>query len=50
VYSHVVADFERSTIAFVMGFTTFLSRCIDYSLIRHDGNLSETIIPHCVAR
>ena len=38
------------TIAFVLGFSTFLGGCIDYSAIRHDGELSEAIVPHCVTR
>ncbi|EPQ26657.1 uncharacterized protein PFL1_05637 [Pseudozyma flocculosa PF-1] len=38
------------TIAFVIGFSTFLLGCVDYSSIRHDGRLSEVIVDHCVSR
>ncbi|KAN0062741.1 autophagy protein atg9 [Thecaphora frezii] len=38
------------TIAFVIGFSTFLLGCVDYSSIRHDGQLSEVIVGHCVSR
>ncbi|KAF9500576.1 APG9-domain-containing protein [Pleurotus eryngii] len=40
------------TVGFVIGFSTFLLGCIDYSIIRH-GNptrLSEAVIDHCVSR
>ncbi|CDU22285.1 related to ATG9-integral membrane protein required for Cvt and autophagy transport [Sporisorium scitamineum] len=37
------------TIAFVISFSTFLFGCIDYSSIRHDGQLSDVIVGHCVA-
>lgn len=39
-----------STIAFVIGFSTFLLGCVDYSQIRHDGQLSDVIVGHCVSR
>lgn len=44
-------SFDR-TVGFVIGFSTFLLGCIDYSVIRH-GNptrLSEAVIDHCVSR
>lgn len=37
------------TVAFVITFSTFLFGCIDYSSIRHDGQLSDVIVGHCVA-
>uniref|UniRef100_V5EFQ0 Autophagy-related protein 9 n=2 Tax=Kalmanozyma brasiliensis (strain GHG001) TaxID=1365824 RepID=V5EFQ0_KALBG len=37
------------TVAFVISFSTFLFGCIDYSAIRHDGQLSDVIVGHCVA-
>ncbi|PWZ00040.1 APG9-domain-containing protein [Testicularia cyperi] len=37
------------TIAFVIGFSTFLFGCIDYSAIRHDGALGDVIVGHCVS-
>ncbi|KIS67278.1 uncharacterized protein UMAG_04380 [Mycosarcoma maydis] len=37
------------TVAFVICFSTFLFGCIDYSSIRHDGQLSDVIVGHCVA-
>lgn len=38
------------TVAFVISFSTFLFGCIDYSAIRHDGQLGDVIVGHCVAR
>ncbi|SPO29656.1 related to ATG9 - integral membrane protein required for Cvt and autophagy transport [Ustilago trichophora] len=37
------------TVAFVISFSTFLFGCIDYSAIRHDGQLGDVIVGHCVA-
>lgn len=37
------------TIAFVISFSTFLFGCIDYSAIKHDGQLGDVIVGHCVA-
>ncbi|CBQ69197.1 related to ATG9-integral membrane protein required for Cvt and autophagy transport [Sporisorium reilianum SRZ2] len=37
------------TMAFVISFSTFLFGCIDYSSIRHDGQLGDVIVGHCVA-
>ncbi|KAK0549112.1 autophagy protein atg9 [Tilletia horrida] len=36
------------TIAFVIFFSTFLLGCVDYSSIKHDGSLSDVIVPQCV--
>ncbi|KAG8704716.1 autophagy protein atg9 [Ceratobasidium sp. 394] len=40
------------TVGFVIGFSTFLLGCVDYSLIRHTGTtqLADVVIPHCVSR
>jgi autophagy-related protein 9 len=40
------------TIGFVIGFSTFLFGCIDYSRIRpdHVTRLSDIVIPHCISR
>ncbi|KAG8794970.1 autophagy protein atg9 [Ceratobasidium sp. 428] len=40
------------TVGFVIGFSTFLLGCLDYSRIRHTGTtqLVDVVIPHCVSR
>ena len=44
------------TLAFVIGFTTFLTQCIDYSKIRNsvgpnsNGRLKDMLVPQCPAR
>jgi autophagy-related protein 9 len=38
------------TVGFVIGFSTFLLGCINYSQISHDTRLSNVIVGHCVAR
>ncbi|PFH54263.1 hypothetical protein AMATHDRAFT_135335 [Amanita thiersii Skay4041] len=40
------------TVGFVIGFSTFLLGCIDYSRIRHEGamRLTDVIVPRCVSR
>ncbi|CAE6504880.1 unnamed protein product [Rhizoctonia solani] len=40
------------TVGFVIGFSTFLLGCVDYSKIRHTGTtqLADVIIPRCVSR
>ncbi|GJE87068.1 autophagy-related protein 9 [Phanerochaete sordida] len=40
------------TVGFVIGFSTFLLGCVDYSRIRHDKvtQLSEVVVPRCVSR
>lgn len=41
-----------STVGFVIGFSTFLLGCVDYSRIRHDKvtRLSEVVVKRCVSR
>ncbi|KAL4244893.1 Autophagy-related protein 9 [Abortiporus biennis] len=40
------------TVGFVIGFSTFLLGCVDYSRIRHEQatRLSEVVVPRCVSR
>ncbi|THH31111.1 hypothetical protein EUX98_g3059, partial [Antrodiella citrinella] len=40
------------TVGFVIGFSTFLLGCVDYSRIRHEQatQLSEVVVPYCVSR
>ncbi|EIN07043.1 APG9-domain-containing protein [Punctularia strigosozonata HHB-11173 SS5] len=40
------------TVGFVIGFSTFLLGCVDYSRIRHEGitRLSEVVVDRCVSR
>jgi hypothetical protein len=38
------------TIAFVVGFSTFLIACIDWSRIRGSHNLAQIIIPHGLSK
>ncbi|KAG8730583.1 autophagy protein atg9 [Ceratobasidium sp. 414] len=40
------------TVGFVIAFSTFILRCVDYSRIRHTGTtqLADVVIPHCVSR
>ncbi|KAM5475338.1 autophagy protein atg9 [Microsporum audouinii] len=38
------------TLAFVVGFTTFLSSCIDYRKVPHSKTMSQIIIPGCVRK
>ncbi|KAH9483933.1 Autophagy-related protein 9 [Psilocybe cubensis] len=40
------------TVGFVIGFSTFLLGCIDYSSLRRHSHsqLSDVIVPHCVSR
>lgn len=39
-----------ATIMFVVGFSTYLSTCIDYSKIRSSSSLSEVQYPQCMSR
>ncbi|ODV89806.1 hypothetical protein CANCADRAFT_28024, partial [Tortispora caseinolytica NRRL Y-17796] len=39
-----------ATLTFVVGFTTYLSNCIDYSLLRYSTNLHDVTIPQCTAK
>ncbi|OAX81033.1 hypothetical protein ACJ72_04627 [Emergomyces africanus] len=36
------------TLAFVVGFTVFLTSCIDYRLVPHGKTMSDIVVPHCV--
>ncbi|KAI8460130.1 autophagy protein Apg9-domain-containing protein, partial [Phakopsora pachyrhizi] len=38
------------TVGFVIGFSTFLMGCIDYSILRSSHHLEEVIVPRCVTR
>ncbi|OAL75324.1 hypothetical protein A7D00_0923 [Trichophyton violaceum] len=38
------------TLAFVVGFTTFLSSCIDYRRVPHSKTMSQILIPGCVRK
>ncbi|KAI9657277.1 MAG: autophagy protein atg9 [Trizodia sp. TS-e1964] len=38
------------TLAFVVGFTTFLTMCVDYSKIRDSTKMSEILIPQCTKK
>ncbi|GBC07958.1 hypothetical protein RclHR1_07800011 [Rhizophagus clarus] len=38
------------TIGFVLGFSTFLLGCVDYSLVRSSDGLSQVIIPNCIGQ
>jgi autophagy-related protein 9 len=42
----------RSTVGFVIGFSTFLLGCVDYSRIREDGTtqLSDVVVDRCVSQ
>ncbi|CAG8485627.1 16685_t:CDS:10 [Acaulospora morrowiae] len=42
--------FSLRTLGFVMGFSTFLVGCVDYSLMREKNRLSEVIIPQCISK
>ena len=38
------------TVAFVIGFSTFLFGCVDYSKIRHDGKLDDVVVKQCFSK
>ena len=38
------------TVVFVIGFSLFLTQCIDYSSVKRSTKLSEILIPRCTAR
>lgn len=42
----------RSTVGFVIGFSTFLLGCVDYSRIREDETtrLSDVVVDRCVSK
>lgn len=37
-------------LAFVVAFSTFLSLCIDYQLIRKKDKFGDVIVQHCMSR
>ena len=38
------------TLAFVVGFTVFLTNCVDYRQVRGSDKMSQILIPRCMAR
>ncbi|KDR81708.1 hypothetical protein GALMADRAFT_239851 [Galerina marginata CBS 339.88] len=53
IYSIALArGLNLLTVGFVIGFSTFLLGCIDYSSLRRHSHsqLSDVIVPHCVSR
>ena len=46
------ANDEPSTVGFVIGFSTFLLRCVDYSRVHSDHvtRLSDIVVERCVSR
>jgi autophagy-related protein 9 len=38
------------TLGFVVGFTTFLSSCVNYSLIRGSNSLQNVLVPKCMTK
>ncbi|KAK6509543.1 autophagy protein atg9 [Arthrobotrys musiformis] len=38
------------TVAFVVGFSTYIFNCIDFTKLRHSKSLEEVTIGHCMAR
>ena len=49
--SKILTRYGR-TVGFVIGFSTFLLRCVDYARIRPEEitRLGDVVVPHCVAR
>lgn len=41
---------EPRTFAFVVGFTTFLSSCVNYSKVRSSKALDEILVPQCMTK
>lgn len=41
---------NMATVMFVVGFSTYLSSCIDYSRVRTSSKLSEVQYPQCISR
>ncbi|KAK9460040.1 autophagy protein Apg9-domain-containing protein [Lipomyces oligophaga] len=51
VYNILLKQFiNLATFAFVVGFTIYLTSCIDYSSIRVSHTLKEVEVPHCMTR
>lgn len=41
---------NMATILFVVGFSTYLSQCINYSMISSSSSLDQVTVPHCMAQ
>ncbi|KAK9448008.1 autophagy protein Apg9-domain-containing protein [Limtongia smithiae] len=39
-----------ATLAFVVGFTTYLSSCVNYSMLKSSHHLSEVQVPYCTSQ
>ncbi|KAK9479261.1 autophagy protein Apg9-domain-containing protein [Lipomyces japonicus] len=51
VYSIILSRvINLATLAFVVGFSTYLTACIDYSLIRTSTKLEQVQIPQCISK
>ncbi|KAK9457674.1 autophagy protein Apg9-domain-containing protein [Dipodascopsis uninucleata] len=51
IYSIIISRaINLATLAFVVGFSTYLTACIDYSLIRKSTKLSEIQVPQCISK
>ncbi|MBW0479481.1 hypothetical protein O181_019196 [Austropuccinia psidii MF-1] len=46
----LVKLFNLLTVGFVIGFSTFLIGCIDYSILKKSHHLHQVIVPKCVSR
>lgn len=42
--------FNLVTVAFVVGFSLFLTQCIDYRKVRGSTTMQEILVPHCTTR
>lgn len=42
-------DSKHRTFAFVVGFSTFLTNCIDYPKVRRSKTLNDIVVPQCTA-
>ena len=52
LYRAHISHILRSTVGFVIGFSTFLLGCVEYSRIRpeHVTRLSDVVVDHCVSK
>lgn len=41
---------DNSSLAFVVGFSVFLTQCVDYSKLPHSKTLSNIAIPQCTKK
>lgn len=44
-----MTDYDRTS-AFIVGFTVFLSNCVDYSSHKDNHSLSHILIPNCTTK